>query len=111
VERLTVWTPSFRNSPSKRVSPHWFSRPNRTIRFSHFKCARGRSVRVPQPLWDQFKLLYWDEDGLAVWAKRLEQGTFEFPMPEADEHAVEVKATELALILGGIELRPGACRK
>lgn len=54
---------------------------------------------------DRLKLLYWDEDGLAVWMKRLEEGTFEFPSPEAGGTTVEVKATELALILGGIELR------
>lgn len=53
---------------------------------------------------DRLKLLYWDEDGLAVWAKRLEQGTFQFPASDAPDDAVEVKATELALILGGIDL-------
>ncbi|AMV29234.1 IS66 Orf2 like protein [Gemmata sp. SH-PL17] len=53
---------------------------------------------------DRLKLLYRDEDGLAVWAKRLEAGTFQFPTPGSDGDAVEVKATDLALILGGIEL-------
>lgn len=60
---------------------------------------------------DRLKLLYWDEDGLAVWAKRLEEGTFEFPTPDSDDTAVEVRATELALILGGIELRSVERRK
>lgn len=60
---------------------------------------------------DRLKLLYWDEDGLAVWAKRLEEGTFEFPVSTSDDHAVEVKATELALILGGIELNSVERRK
>lgn len=59
---------------------------------------------------DRLKLLYWDEDGLAVWAKRLEEGTFQFPMTASGE-AVEVKATELALILGGIDLRSCQRRK
>ena len=59
---------------------------------------------------DRLKLLYWDEDGLAVWAKRLEEGTFQFPTSTSDD-AVEVKATELALILGGIELRSVERRK
>ncbi|MCI0703392.1 MAG: transposase, partial [Planctomycetia bacterium] len=48
---------------------------------------------------------------LAVWAKRLEEGTFEFPSSNSDDAAVEVKATELALILGGIELRSVERRK
>ena len=60
---------------------------------------------------DRLKLLYWDEDGLAVWAKRLEEGTFEFPASTSDNAAVEVKATELALILGGIALNSAQRRK
>jgi transposase len=60
---------------------------------------------------DRLKLLYWDEDGLAVWAKRLEVGTFQFPASTSDDTAVEVKATELALILGGIELNSVERRK
>ena len=59
---------------------------------------------------DRLKLLYWDEDGLAVWAKRLEEGTFQFPTSPSGT-AIEVKATELALILGGIELRSVERRK
>jgi len=60
---------------------------------------------------DRLKLLYWDEDGLAVWAKRLEEGTFQFPTATADNNAIEVKATELALILGGIDLHSVERRK
>lgn len=60
---------------------------------------------------DRLKMLYWDQDGLAVWAKRLEEGTFEFPTPATDTTAVEVRATELALILGGIDLNSVARRK
>ena len=53
---------------------------------------------------DRLKLLYWDTDGLAVWAKRLERGTFQFPAASSTCR-VEVSSTELALILGGIDLR------
>jgi transposase len=58
---------------------------------------------------DRLKLLYWDEDGLAVWAKRLEEGVFQFPA--ADSTGVEIKATDLALILGGIDLTSARRRK
>lgn len=51
---------------------------------------------------DRLKLLYWDEDGLAIWAKRLEKGTFQ--LPAADGAGLEIKATDLALILGGVDL-------
>lgn len=60
---------------------------------------------------DRLKLLYWDEDGLAVWAKRLEEGTFQLPVADAHQVAIEVRATELALILGGIDLRSARRRK
>ena len=53
---------------------------------------------------DRLKLLYWDSDGLAVWAKRLERGTFQFPPASSTAAGVEVSPTELALILGGIDL-------
>ena len=52
---------------------------------------------------DRLKMLYWDEDGLVVWAKRLEKGTFE--LPAADSAGIEIKATDLALILGGVDLQ------
>ena len=53
---------------------------------------------------DRLKLLYWDSDGLAVWAKRLERGTFQFPSASSGVRSIEVSPTELALILGGIDL-------
>jgi transposase len=58
---------------------------------------------------DRLKLLYWDADGLAVWAKRLEEGVFQFPAAAAT--GVEITATELALILGGIDLHSAQRRK
>ena len=52
---------------------------------------------------DRVKILYWDRDGLAVWMKRLEQGTFRWPSPEAQQ--VEWSTAELAAVLGGIDLK------
>lgn len=51
---------------------------------------------------DRVKILYWDRDGYAVWAKRLEVGTFRFP--EAAAESITVTPTELALVLGGVDL-------
>lgn len=64
---------------------------------------------------DRLKILYWDRDGLAIWYKRLEQGTFQFPtdlLPK-EKHAagVEVTASQLSLLLGGIDLRSVKQRK
>lgn len=60
---------------------------------------------------DRLKLLYWDCDGLAVWAKRLERGTFQFPKASPVAASVEVTSTELALILGGIDLTSARRRR
>ena len=55
---------------------------------------------------DRLKILYWDRDGFALWYKRLEEGTFRFPRtPEGGGGSLEVKASELAMLLEGIDLR------
>jgi transposase len=51
---------------------------------------------------DRVKILYWDRDGLAVWAKRLECGTFRISAAGADR--VEATTAELAALLAGIDL-------
>ena len=52
---------------------------------------------------DKLKILYWDQDGLAIWYKRLEQGTFQFPTDGKgqDEGAVsvEISNSDLSLLL------------
>jgi transposase len=53
---------------------------------------------------DRLKLLYWDGDGLAIWYKRLEKGSFRFPAPAADGRGVEIRVADLALILDGVDL-------
>ena len=53
---------------------------------------------------NRLKILYWDRDGFALWHKRLEQGTFEFPKVIGDATGVSITATELSLILGGVSL-------
>ena len=52
---------------------------------------------------DRIKLIHWDRDGLAIWMKRLERGTFQRPRCSAGVQ-VEMDATDLALLLSGIEL-------
>lgn len=61
---------------------------------------------------DRMKLLYWDApDGLAVWAKRLESGTFQLPKAEEKAKSVTLSATELTLLLRGIDLSSVRQRK
>ena len=51
---------------------------------------------------DRLKILAWQGDGFALYLRRLEKGTFAFPTDDSGE--VSVTATELAMILGGIDL-------
>jgi len=65
---------------------------------------------------DRLKLLYWDNDGLAIWYKRLEEGTFLFPTPGAErtqvgEHGLVIRPAELAMLLDGIDLAGAKRRK
>ena len=58
---------------------------------------------------DRLKLLFWDEDGLVLYYKRLEEGTFVLPQADgqrvrAGEHGLALKPAELAMLLAGIDL-------
>lgn len=46
------------------------------------------------------KILYFDRDGWAIWAKRLERGTFR--MPQSSGPRAEISAGELSMLLEGI---------
>jgi transposase len=58
---------------------------------------------------DRVKILYWDRDGFAVWAKRLEEGTY--AMPFGAEARREITAQELGALLSGIDLSTAKRRK
>jgi len=56
---------------------------------------------------DRAKILYWDRDGFAVWAKRLEEGMYATPLTESGEARREITAQELGALLSGIALESG----
>lgn len=60
---------------------------------------------------DRIKILYWDRDGYALWYKRLEKGTFRMPVAKPNAASIELKASELAMLLEGIDLRSIRRRK
>ena len=65
------------------------------------------------------KLLMWDATGFAIYYKRLEQGTFEVlqinnsftKSPTLETIAIEIKWSELVLLLEGIEINSVKKRK
>ena len=59
---------------------------------------------------DRIKILYFDRDGLALWYKRLEAGTFEIP-GTAQGDGIEIEPAQLAMILSGIDLKTARQRK
>lgn len=61
----------------------------------HLFLFRGRSG-------DRLKILYWDRDGFAIYYKRLEKGTFQFPA--SPEKSVVISSAQLLRMLSGMEL-------
>jgi len=64
------------------------------------------------------KILYWDADGFAIWYKRLEEGTFAIAFDETsrddvqeEPRRIELTATQLAMLLGGVGLARTKKRK
>jgi hypothetical protein len=50
-------------------------------------------------------------DGFAVWAKRLEEGTYAMPFSGPHESRCEIGAQELGALLSGIDLSQAKRRK
>ncbi|MDQ1242500.1 MAG: IS66 family insertion sequence element accessory protein TnpB [Steroidobacteraceae bacterium] len=52
---------------------------------------------------DRVKILWWDGDGLCLFAKRLERGRFTWP--QARQGAVALTRAQLSMLLEGIDWR------
>jgi transposase len=52
---------------------------------------------------DRMKALWWDVDGLAIFMKRLERGTYQRPTHNDGQHLL-IDRMQLGLLLSGIEL-------
>jgi transposase len=49
------------------------------------------------------KILYWERNGFAIWAKRLEAGSYVIPSGEAGSPRFEITVEELGALLSGID--------
>ena len=53
---------------------------------------------------DRLKILLWERDGFLLWYKRLETGVFKLPRLQAEARSMELRASELAMVLDGIDV-------
>jgi transposase len=60
---------------------------------------------------DRLKILFWDHDGLAIFYKRLEAGTFQLPRSVGGAQGVELDERQLNRLLTGLDLRTGRRRR
>lgn len=94
----------------------WLAREAQDMRCGFDRLAeRVRAVTGQDPLsghlfvfrsrrGDRLKILTWDGDGFILWYKRLEAGVFKLPRGEGAGRALELRASELAMILDGIDV-------
>lgn len=54
---------------------------------------------------NQVKLLLWEGDGLSIYYKRLEKGTYERPLLEDGKTDCQITAQQLQFILQGVALQ------
>ena len=60
---------------------------------------------------NQIKLLHWEGDGLSMYYKRLEKGTYELPREMDKEDSVKMSSDQLQFILSGFVLNSIKKRK
>jgi transposase len=61
---------------------------------------------------DRIKILFWDHDGLCIYYKRLESGTFEKLSRQTEQgQRLELSTTDLALLLQGVDISSARRRK
>lgn len=111
-----IGLPSLRTLDGAQVSRIWLAAEPTDMRCSFDRLAeRVRAVIGQDPLGnglfvfrsrsgDRLKILCWDRDGFVLWYKRLEAGVFKLPRVSPGSRSVELRASELAMILDGIDM-------
>ena len=111
-----IGLPSLRTLDGAQISRIWLAAEPTDMRCSFDRLAeRVRTVIGQDPLGnslfvfrsrsgDRLKILCWDRDGFVLWYKRLEAGVFKLPRVIPGSRSVELRASELAMILDGIDM-------
>jgi transposase len=111
-----IGLPSLRTLDGAQACRIWLAAEPTDMRCSFDRLAeRVRTVIAQDPLGDslfifrsrrgdRLKILAWDRDGFVLWYKRLEAGVFKLPRVSAGTRSVELRASELAMILDGIDM-------
>jgi transposase len=60
---------------------------------------------------NEIKLLHWEGDGLSMYYKRLEKGTYELPKISRSEGRIRMSSEQLQFILSGVVLNSIKKRK
>jgi len=111
-----IGLPSLRTLDGAQVTRIWLAAEPTDMRCGFDRLAeRVRTVIGQDPLGDslfifrsrrgdRLKIMVWDRDGFIVWYKRLEAGVFKLPRVKPETRSVELRASELAMILDGIDM-------
>jgi transposase len=111
-----IGLPSLRTLDGAQVSRIWLAAEPTDMRCGFDRLAeRVRVVMSQDPLSNslfvfrsrgggRLKILAWDRDGFILWYKRLEAGVFKLPRMSPGSRSVELRASELAMILDGIDV-------
>ena len=73
----------------------------------HLKCdpLSGHLYLFSNSRRNRLKILFWDRSGLWVCAKKLDKGRFRWPEAASGQTKITLTHEELALLVGGIDLR------
>jgi transposase len=111
-----IGLPSLRTLDGAQVTRIWLAVEPTDMRCGFDRLAeRVRTVIGEDPLGDslfifrsrrgdRLKILTFDRDGFVTWYKRLETGVFKLPRVSPGARSLELRASELAMILDGIDM-------
>jgi transposase len=78
--------------------------------FSHPLMSRDIFIFINKRR-NHIKLLMWDVSGFAIYHKRLEKGTFEFPKEDVEKKTMELHWRDVIFLIEGVQLKSIKMRK